>query len=101
MELILGGSATEPVKLNVHRFVLTRHDCVVSEAVSIGVISLKGGRWLQTTHFNECLEYGNHFLRSDKHGGKFVFSGRRHDKLDNLSDGKNGDIVTEHRFIFR
>ena len=101
MELILGGSATQPVKLHVHRFVMKRQDCVVSDAVSSGVISLKGIRWLRTTHFKECLEYGNHFLCSDKHGGKFVFSGRRHDKLDNLSDGKNGDIVTEHRFIFR
>ena len=31
-ELILGGAATQPVKPHVHRFCLTGHDCVVSDA---------------------------------------------------------------------
>ena len=54
-ELILGRSETQPVKPHVHRFGLTRHDCVASDAVDVGVVSFKGRRWLRPTHLNECL----------------------------------------------
>ena len=54
-ELIFGSAATQPVKLHVHRFGLTRHDYVVSDSGGSGVISLKGRRWLCQTNFDECL----------------------------------------------
>ena len=54
-ELILGSTATQPVKPHFHSFGLTRHNCVVSVAGGGGVISLKERRWLRPTHFNECL----------------------------------------------
>ena len=54
-ELILGGAETQPIKLHVHGFGLTRHDCVVSDAVRSGVVNLKGRRWFQPTYFNVCL----------------------------------------------
>ena len=38
MELILGGAATQTIKLHVHIFGLTRHDCVGSDAVGGGVV---------------------------------------------------------------
>ena len=54
-ELILGGAATQPVKPNVHSFGMTRHNCVVSDSGGSGAFSLKGIRWLRTTHFNKFL----------------------------------------------
>ena len=100
-ELILGGAETQPIKLHVGRFGLTRHNYVVSEAGGGGFVSLKGGRWLWSTYFNECLVLGNHCLQDDKHGSYFGFSGRLHDELDNPGDGENGAIVSRHRFVFR
>ena len=52
-ELILGGAATQTVKLYVRRFGLTGHNCVVSDADRSGVLILKVKRWLWTMHFNE------------------------------------------------
>ena len=54
-ELILGGAETQPIKPHVHRFGLTRQNCVVSDAGGGGVVSLKGRRWPRPTHFNEGL----------------------------------------------
>ena len=54
-ELILGGAATQPIKLYVHSFGLTRRNFVVSDAGVGGVVSLKGRMWLRPTHLNECL----------------------------------------------
>ena len=55
MELLLGRVATQPVKLHVHRFVLMRKYCVVSDAGGSVVVSFQGRRWLGPTHSDECL----------------------------------------------
>ena len=54
-ELISGGAAMQPVEPQVHKFGLMRHKCVVSDAGGDVIVSLKGSKWLQPTHFNECL----------------------------------------------
>ena len=55
LELVLVSAATQPVKPHVHIFVLTRHNCVVSDARGSGFFILKGRIWLRTTYFDGCL----------------------------------------------
>ena len=61
-ELILCGAEMQPIKPHVHRFGLTRQNCVVSDAGGGGVAIFKGRRCLWTTHFNECLSQSKFFF---------------------------------------
>jgi hypothetical protein len=58
----------------------------VGDANSSGVVLLNGRAWLRSTHFDEGLMEGGHFLGGGVESTKFGFGGRRHDKFHYLTD---------------
>ena len=56
---------------------------------------------MRPTHFNEGLAQRNHFFGGNEKSGKFRFSGRRHDKLDDGRTAKDWAIMAGNRVIFK
>jgi hypothetical protein len=58
----------------------------VGDANGNGVVHLDGRVWLRSTHFDEGLTEGGHFLGGSEESAKFGLGGRRHDKFHYLGD---------------
>jgi hypothetical protein len=72
----------------------------VGDTNGSGVVYLDGCAWLRSTHFDEGLMAGDHFLGCGVESAKFGFGGRRHDKLHYLGDQENWTIVLGERVVF-
>ena len=61
-ELALGYAATEPPHTHVHGFYALGYGGEVGDANSSSVVSLQRRLGLRSSHFNEGVAQGDHFL---------------------------------------
>ena len=61
---------------------------------------MDGAFGLGPAHVDEGLAVGNHLAGCDEEGSKFRFSCRRHNKFDDLGNGKDSSVESWKGVIF-
>ena len=96
----LGFAAFQPVKSEIHGFTFLCDDSAIDDAFGCCVISLDRSDWLVPSHFGEGKSDGESLFHRNIEGTQFRFRCRRHDKFDDLGDGKDWSIPSRLQVIF-
>ena len=101
LELVLGGTATEPTDLHIHHFSPAGNNCFVGHSCICLVARLDRAFWLGPAHVYQGLAMGYHLLCSDGECSQFGFRCRRHDKFDYMGNEEDSAVEAQEWVIFR
>ena len=89
------------MELHVLGICFEGNDCFFGQFNGIHVVTLDWLSRLGQSHFHKCLAEWEHLFGAYVEICEFRFSGRRHDKLDDLCNCENRDIVRWNGGVLR